>query len=63
MKYAADDPNITFKKVSVIMLLVVLGFMTVILILTRVGRGFADHDRHLDPKFNPNIRVADISRT
>lgn len=63
MKYAADDPNITFKRVAVIMLLVVLGFMTVILILTRVGRDFADHDRHLDPKFNPNIRVADIART
>ena len=59
MRYAADDPNITFKRVSVIMLLVVLGFMTVILLLTRVGRTFADHDKHLDPKFNPNIRISD----
>ncbi|XP_065065109.1 zinc finger protein-like 1 homolog [Rhopilema esculentum] len=59
VRYAADDPNITFKRVSVIMLLVVLGFMTVILLLTRAGRTFADHDKHLDPKFNPNIRISD----
>ena len=59
VKYAPDDPNITFKRVSIIILLVVLFFMTMIVILTRVGRTFADNDRHLDPRFNPNIRVSD----
>ena len=58
IKYAPDDPNITFKRVSIVILLVVLFFMTMIVILTRVGRTFADSDRSLDPRFNPNIRVA-----
>jgi len=59
VKYAPDDPNITFKRVSIIILLVVLFFMTMIVILTRVGRTFADNERSLDPRFNPHIRVAD----
>eukprot|EP00794_Sanderia_malayensis_P020598 gene20598-22629_t len=59
VNYARDDPNITFKRVAVMILLIVLGFMTVILILTRVGRGIADNDSFLDPRANPNIRVSD----
>lgn len=52
------DPNAALKRTAIIFILGLLGFMTLVVILTRVGRASADKDPFLDPLANPNIRVA-----
>lgn len=51
------DPNAGMKRVSVILLLILIGFITVIIIFTRLGKSVTDDDPFLDPMANPHIRV------
>lgn len=52
-----QDPNARTKKILVILLLCVIGFITLVIVFMRVGRWSADDDPFLDPFANPNIRV------
>ncbi|XP_077995193.1 zinc finger protein-like 1 homolog [Glandiceps talaboti] len=52
------DPNSSFKKFAVILVFGLIGFFTLVIIMTRVGRSAANDDPFLDPMANPNIRVA-----
>lgn len=51
------DPNASLKRTTVMLILLVLAFTTIVVLFTRVGRGIADKDPFLDPMANPNIRV------
>ena len=53
------DPNAQKKRIAIMVLIGILGFITLILIMTRLGRSSADGDPFLDPMANPNIRVKD----
>ena len=52
-----SDPQASMKRCAVILLLVVIAFMTLVVIFTRVGRSSANKDPFLDPLANPNIHV------
>ena len=52
-----SDPNASLKKFAVILVIAIVGFLTIVMIMTRVGRASADNDPFLDPLANPNIRV------
>ena len=41
----------------VVLLIGIIGFLTLIVIFSRLGRDAADDDPLLDPMANPNIRV------
>ncbi|KAL4238126.1 Zinc finger protein-like 1 [Mactra antiquata] len=45
------------KKFLIVLLIGVIGFLTMIVIFSKLGRGMADDDPFLDPMANPNIRV------
>jgi len=51
------DPNASKKRIAVIVVLGILGFLTMVVIFMRLGRASADNDPFLDPMANPNIRV------
>lgn len=51
------DPNAATKKIVIICLLSIIGFVTLVVIFMRLGRWSADDDPFLDPFANPNIRV------
>lgn len=51
------DPNAATKKLIIIILLFLIGFVTLVIVFMRVGRWSADDDPFLDPFANPNIRV------
>ena len=56
-KAVEPDPNGPLKRTLVIVVLLLLAFTTLVVVLTRVGRGVANDDPFLDPLANPNIRV------
>ena len=56
-KPGPEDPNASLKRTTVLLVLFVLAFTTMVVLFTRVGRGMADKDPFLDPMANPNIRV------
>ncbi|EDO40209.1 predicted protein [Nematostella vectensis] len=56
-KQTYDDPNASLKRTMMIFFLVILAFVTVTVIFTRVGRNAAANDPFLDPRSNPHIRV------
>lgn len=51
------DPMTVRKKFLIVLLIGVIGFLTVIVIFSKLGRDAADDDPFLDPMANPNIRV------
>lgn len=51
------DPNATFKRFVIVLVIGIIGFLTVIIIFSKLGRASADQDPFLDPMANPNIRV------
>jgi len=55
------DPNAGLKRFTIIVMLVLIGFITVVIILTRLGRSVTDDDPFLDPMANPHIRVQEDS--
>ncbi|XP_031568074.1 zinc finger protein-like 1 homolog [Actinia tenebrosa] len=52
-----DDPSASLKRTMMIFFLVILAFVTIVVIMTRVGRSAADRDPFLDPMANPHIKV------
>lgn len=56
-KPGPEDPNASLKRTTIILILFVLAFTTIVVLFTRVGRGLADKDPFLDPMANPNIKV------
>lgn len=56
-KPGPEDPNASLKRTTIVLILVILTFTTLVVLFTRVGRGMADKDPFLDPMANPNIRV------
>lgn len=47
----------SYKRLLVILFLFTIAFMTMVLIMSKVGQIFAGNDPMLDPNFNPNIKV------
>jgi len=52
-----NDPDAGMKRFAIIVLLILIGFITVIIIFTRLGKSVTDDDPFLDPMANPHIRV------
>lgn len=52
-----SDELTSMRKTIVIVILVIVAFVTVIVIFTRVGRSVASRDPLLDPSANPQIRI------
>ncbi|KAM8940020.1 zinc finger protein-like 1 [Pelodytes ibericus] len=50
-------PASTTQRFLIILIIGVLGFFTLILLMSKLGRASADNDPNLDPLFNPHIRV------
>jgi len=55
------DPNAGVKRFTVILVLLLIGFVTIVIIFTRLGRSVTDDDPFLDPMANPHIRVQEDS--
>ena len=55
------DPNAGLKRCAIIIMLVLIGFVTVVIILTKLGKSVTDDDPFLDPMANPHIRVQEDS--
>nr|XP_015194345.1 PREDICTED: zinc finger protein-like 1 [Lepisosteus oculatus] len=45
------------QRVLLVLLLGVLGFVTLVVVMSKLGRASADSDPNLDPHLNPHIRV------
>ncbi|WAR18818.1 ZFPL1-like protein [Mya arenaria] len=54
------DASSVRKKFLIVLLIGVIGFLTLIVIFSRLGRDAAEDDPLLDPMANPNIRVNKI---
>lgn len=55
------DPMTVRKKFLIVLLIGIIGFLTIIVIFSKLGRNAADDDPFLDPMANPNIRVQEHS--
>lgn len=51
------DPMTVRRKFLIVLLIGIIGFLTMIVIFSKLGRSAADDDPFLDPMANPNIRV------
>lgn len=51
------DPMTVRKKFLIVLMIGIIGFLTMIVIFSKLGAHTADDDPFLDPMFNPNIRV------
>lgn len=56
-KHKKKDPNAMMKRFFIVLLIGLIGFITVIIIFSKLGRDAAENDPFLDPMANPNIRV------
>ncbi|XP_014662008.1 PREDICTED: zinc finger protein-like 1 [Priapulus caudatus] len=54
------DPNAMYKKFAFIVVAAMVGLLTLLLVMNRLGRSGDNDDPLLDPMANPNIRVADV---
>ena len=52
------DPRASFKRFIAVLVIGIIGFLTVIVIFSRMGRSASEDDPFLDPMNNPQIRVA-----
>ncbi|XP_075043885.1 zinc finger protein-like 1 [Mixophyes fleayi] len=50
-------PASSMQRFLIILIIGILGFLTLILLMSKWGRASADNDPNLDPLFNPNIRI------
>jgi len=53
------DPNAVRKRFAIILMLGIIGFITIIIIFSKLGRRATEDDPFFDPLANPNIKVAD----
>ncbi|XP_027688346.1 zinc finger protein-like 1 isoform X2 [Chelonia mydas] len=51
------QPRSLIQRFVIILLIGGIGFLTLIIIMSKLGRASADNDPNLDPMFNPHIRV------
>ncbi|XP_070622374.1 zinc finger protein-like 1 [Erythrolamprus reginae] len=51
------QPRSLMQRFVIFLLIGGIGFLTLIIVMMKLGRASADNDPSLDPKFNPNIRV------
>ncbi|KAK2170682.1 hypothetical protein LSH36_1g12074 [Paralvinella palmiformis] len=51
------DPHSSWKRIAVIVLLVLIAFFTMIVIFSKLGRASADNDPFLNPLANPHIQI------
>nr|XP_048712080.1 zinc finger protein-like 1 isoform X2 [Caretta caretta] len=51
------QPRSLMQRFVIILLIGGIGFLTLIIIMSKLGRASADNDPNLDPMFNPHIRV------
>ncbi|KAJ8045357.1 Zinc finger protein-like 1 [Holothuria leucospilota] len=51
------DSNASMKRFAVLLILGLVGFFTLVVVMTSVGRAAADKDPLLDPLANPNVRI------
>ncbi|XP_032090089.1 zinc finger protein-like 1 [Thamnophis elegans] len=51
------QPRSLMQRFVIFLLIGGIGFLTLVIVMMKVGRASADNDPSLDPKFNPNIRV------
>ncbi|XP_005101889.1 zinc finger protein-like 1 homolog [Aplysia californica] len=51
------DPNAVRKRFAVVLLLGIIGFITIIIIFSKLGRQATEDDPFFDPMANPNIKV------
>ncbi|XP_043931748.1 zinc finger protein-like 1 [Protopterus annectens] len=51
------QPLSLLQRFLMILVIGVIGFLTLIIIMSKLGRASADNDPNLDPMLNPNIRV------
>ncbi|KAI8785331.1 zinc finger protein 1 [Biomphalaria glabrata] len=51
------DPHAVKKRFAVLLLLGIIGFITVVIIFSKLGRQATEDDPFLDPLANPNIKV------
>jgi len=58
---AKKDFSITFKRVTIALILFSIIFVTILYAVSSYGRNFAASDPMLDPMKNPNIHVQDVS--
>jgi len=54
------DFSITFKRVTIALIIFAILFLTILYGVSSYGRNFAASDPMLDPMKNPNIRVQDV---
>jgi hypothetical protein len=51
------EPNSIRRRFTVVVLLGVIGFITVVIIFSRLGSRATQDDPAFDPLFNPNIKI------
>ncbi|XP_048369956.1 zinc finger protein-like 1 [Sphaerodactylus townsendi] len=51
------QPRSLMQRFIILLLIGGIGFLTLIIIMMKLGRASADNDPNLDPMFNPHIRV------
>lgn len=54
-----DDSTVLIRRYLVVAMLAVFAVVTVIVLMTQVGRGVAERDRNLDWRANPHVRTGD----
>jgi len=52
-----NDPNAVRKRFMVILLIGIIGFITICIIMSKLGRQATENDPFLDPMANPHINV------
>ncbi|RUS78667.1 hypothetical protein EGW08_013555 [Elysia chlorotica] len=51
------DPNAVRKRFAIVLMLGIIGFITIIIIFSKLGRQATEDDPFFDPLANPNIKV------
>lgn len=57
--FSVDDGTAMMRRYLVVAFLVVLAIVTLIILLTRVGREMAEKDPSLNWKYNPHLKISD----
>ncbi|XP_060085802.1 zinc finger protein-like 1 [Ylistrum balloti] len=56
------DPDLVLKRFLFVLIIGLIGFITVVVIFSKLGRNATDNDPFLDPRANPNIRVNELPK-
>lgn len=61
-KHKKKDPNAVMKRFLFVLIIGLIGFITVVVIFSKLGRDAAENDPFLDPMANPNIRINELPK-